>query len=241
MSIKKIFMGGLKRLLGPKIWRQLKIAFGREVRAKVDRIVKLERFGSAYGGWDFATEFVDEASVVYSFGVGADVTFDVLLMERYGLTIHAFDPTPKSINWVKSQNLPEGFIMHEYGVADVDGEVTFSPPENGDQISHTILDRPSKTERSITVQVKRIETIMRELGHDRIDLLKMDIEGAEYSVVDDLLRTAVRPEQILVEFHHRFENVGLDKTRAAVEALKRAGYNIVHITVTGEEYSFLRA
>jgi len=39
----------------------------------------------------------------------------------------------------------------------------------------------------------------------------MDIEGAEYEVIDDLIASGIRPKQILVEFHHRFKNVGVKK------------------------------
>jgi len=49
------------------------------------------------------------------------------LIREIGVTIHAFDPTPKSIKWVKAQNFPKSFIMHEYGIADFDGIVTFNP------------------------------------------------------------------------------------------------------------------
>ena len=43
--------------------------------------------------------------------------------------------------------------------------------------------------------------------------MKMDIEGAEYDVINNLIETSVRPKQILVEFHHRFEGVELYKTK----------------------------
>ena len=37
---------------------------------------------------------------------------------------------------------------------------------------------------------------MKELGHNKIDILKMDIEGAEYAVINDIERSGIRPEQI---------------------------------------------
>lgn len=231
----------LKRALGPKVWRFLKIAAGREIYAKIDRKVTMERFGAEYFWWDVATDYIDESSVVYSFGVGMNVTFDVALIKRFGSTVHAFDPTPLSIEWVKGQDLPKGFVMHEYGIADFDGDVTCDPSEGLRYGSDAHLERLSKASRLVTVPVKKLETIMQQLGHDHIDLLKMDVEGSEYSVIEDLVRSTVRPGQLLVEFHHRFENVGLHKTKAAVEALKGAGYSLVHISDTGEEYSFLKA
>ena len=180
-------------------------------------------------------------SIVYSFGVGMNATFDVDLIKKFGVTVYAFDPTPLSIEWVKGQDLPERFVMHEYGIADFDGDVTFNPAEGLTHSPNTPDDRPSTGSGAVSVPVKRLETIMRQLGHDHIDLLKMDIEGSEYTVIDDLVRSAVRPGQVLVEFHHRFENVGLDMTKAAVQALKGAGYSLVHVSDSGEEYSFLKA
>src|ERR1019366_5457702 len=145
-----------------------------------------ERFGSHYGGWDVVGEPLGKNSVVYSFGVGEDASFDIALIERFGMDVYAFDPTPKSIAWARSQNLPSQFTLYEYGIADFDGNISFNPPENPAHISYTILDRPKTEDNKISAPVKRLATIMRELGHNHIDLLKMDIEGAEYVVIDDL-------------------------------------------------------
>jgi hypothetical protein len=81
---------------------------------------------------------------------------------------------------------------------------------------------------------------MGELGHDKIDLLKMDIEGAEYSVLADLLASHIRVDQLLVEFHHRFPEVGVNKTKGAIKALNAAGYRIFSVSPSGEEFGFLR-
>jgi len=79
---------------------------------------------------------------------------------------------------------------------------------------------------------------MERLGHNHIDVLKMDIEGAEYGVIADLLSCNIRVDQLLVEFHHRWPEVGVQKTKQAIRELNRAGYRIFHISQTGEEYSF---
>src|SRR5438309_12554 len=94
------------------------------------------------------------------------------------------------------------------------------PPENPEHISHTILNRPSTEEFAITVPVRKLSTIMGELGHNSIDILKMDIEGAEYAVIDNIKQSGIRPKQLLVEFHHRFPNVGVKKTKNAIGKLK---------------------
>jgi FkbM family methyltransferase len=197
-----------------------------------------ERFGSHYGGWDVVGEPLGKNSVVYSFGVGEDASFDIALIERFGMDVYAFDPTPKSIAWARSQNLPSQFTLYEYGIADFDGNISFNPPENPAHISYTILDRPKTEDNKISAPVKRLATIMRELGHNHIDLLKMDIEGAEYVVIDDLDKVGIRPKQLLVEFHHRFPGVGVQKSRDAITKLKAMGYGLFSVSVTGEEYGF---
>lgn len=222
-----------------KLKTLLRAAAGKSLIARPDVVVRKERFGSDYGGWDVVRDLVGPSSVVYSFGVGEDTSFDIALIDRYGLTVHAFDPTPRSIEWVRRQGFSDRFIMHEYGLANFDGDVSFNPPENPDHVSHTLLDRQATRGRSITVPVKRLCTIMKELGHSQVDILKMDIEGAEYDVIDDLARSDVRPRQILVEFHHSFPSVGVKKTRDAVEKLRSIGYQIFSVSDSAEEFGFI--
>lgn len=219
--------------------RELRIMAGREYRAKMECRIHKERFGSDYGSFDVATRHLNPDAVVYSFGVGEDVTFDLGLIDRFGLTVHAFDPTPRSIEWAKRQSFPRAFVMHEYGIADMDGEVPFYLPLNPAHVSHTILNTKAASDRTVQVPVRRLSTILQEIGHDRIDLLKMDIEGAEYAVIEDISRSTIRPGQILVEFHHRFPGVGIEQTRKAVNTLRTMGYCLFSVSETGEEYSFI--
>ncbi len=218
------------------------VLLGRDVyfRAASGRNRRVERLGSACAGWSVLTDRLGPDSIVYCVGVGEDISFDLSLMNRFGLCVHAFDPTPKAIKWVRSQNLSERFVLHEYGLAAVDGEVNFNPPENPNHVSHTILDRPATRDLAIRIPVKRLQTIMQELGHAHIDLLKMDIEGAEYAVLDDLLECGIRPRQILVEFHHRFPDTGVSKTKASVAKLGSMGYILFSVSDNGEEFGFVR-
>ena len=223
-----------------RLRRSVRFALGRDIQFPVQIDVPCEQHGSNCGEWWISPLDLNASSVVYSLGIGTDITFDVSLIGRFGLTVHAFDPTPGSIAYVEAQTLPAGFHWHEIGVAGIDGQATFFPPVDPNHISHTILTRSSTKDRAIQVEVRRLETIMQELGHSRIDLLKMDIEGAEYDVIDDVLRSRLRIPQILVEFHHRFPGVGIERSRRAVDQLNAAGYRIFFAAENGEEYSFIR-
>jgi FkbM family methyltransferase len=216
------------------------VAKYRGFRVTPDITIPVERFGSGYGGWDVVTAGIDSRAIVYSFGVGEDATFDTALIEKFQLTVHAFDPTPKSLAWVKRQRLPDRFIVHGYGLAAFDGDVSFNPPANAAHVSHTLLERPATKARAISVPVRRLGTIMKELGHDHIDLLKMDIEGAEYEVIADIGASGIRPGQILVEFHHRFPGAGVKRSQEAIERLRAMGYQLFSASVTREEFGFIR-
>ncbi|HPD60923.1 MAG TPA: FkbM family methyltransferase [Thermodesulfobacteriota bacterium] len=228
-------MGNVDR----KIKRFFKTLVGKDFFPRIDCRCKKERLGSKYCGWEVAVEKIKKDSVIYSFGVGEDASFDIELINQFGVVVHAFDPTPGSINWVQAQNFSEHFVFHKYGLADFDGELLFNPPRDHKSISYTILERPSKNKKAIALPVKKLETIMKELRHGEIAILKMDIEGAEYQVIDSMAASAIRPGQVLVEFHHRFPGVGLKKTKDAIKKLRKMGYGLFSVSSSGEEFCFM--
>ena len=194
--------------------------------------------GSDYGGWTIIPDLIDSQSVVYSVGVGNDITFDAALIARFGCVVHAFDPTPVSRGWVARQVLPAGFEFHPVGLANKDEDVAFAMPGREDWDSFSMA-KDGTTEEVVWCPVRRLESIAAELGHDRIDLLKMDIEGFEYGVIDDVLAGPLRPVQWMIEFHHNINHFVAEQTRRAVEQLEAAGYRLFTVSNLGREYSFV--
>ncbi len=199
-------------------------------------------FGNRYADWTFCTDGLDKDSVIYSFGVGEDISFDIKLIEHYKLQVHAFDPSPRSIEWMGKQNIVDAFHFYPYGLAGRDGEITFSEPEEPG--AHSLkIEGPADSgggSKTHVLPVHRLATVLEKLGHERIDILKMDIEGAEYEVIDDIINAPVPIAQVLIEFHHRFKNIGVGKTREAISKLNKAGYRIFNVSASGEEISFIK-
>lgn len=194
--------------------------------------------GSEYGGYCICPENLDKDSIVYSFGIGEDISFDLALIQRFGLSVYAFDPTPRSIEWVKSQSIPYEFHFYKYGIADYDGTAKFYPPHNFKHISHTLLYREETSRSAININVYRLETILNMLGHNRVDILKLDIEGSEFGVIEDIIDSNLNISQLLVEFHQRFEGVRLAEARSAIIKLKKSGFGI--FDVRNDNYSFIK-
>lgn len=229
-------------LLSPlrRLRRRVRALLHEDVFVSVGRRVELERHGSTYGGWSIERNSLSASDVVYSFGVGDDVSFDLSIIDRYGVAVHAFDPTPRSVAWVRRQALPAQFRFHEFGAGATDGDIVLFAPTNAAHVSFS-SQRTQETSASVRAPVRRLSTIMRDLGHHRLDLVKMDIEGAEYEVIDAMLDDGILPRQLLVEFHHRFVANGPARTTNTIAALERFDYSIVAISDTGEEFTFLRS
>lgn len=202
----------------------------------IERRVPVER----HGDWFMAPNGLTEASIVYSLGIGRDVSFDLSVIKRFGVQVHAFDPTPSAVAWLKQQALPAQFRVTELGVAGFDGDAVFSPPNDSANPSFGYQGRASEGAGQVTCQVRRLGSLMHTLGHAHIDLLKMDIEGAEYEVIDDLVSADLAIGQLLVEFHHRRAGLGAQKTRQAVARLRQAGFELFHMSSSGQEMAFLR-
>ena len=201
---------------------------------------RFESLGSAYGGYSLDPALVRPDSIVYSLGIGEDITFDLALIERFGVKIEAFDPTPKVQNWLAAQSPPAQFHFHSSGIASHDGEETFYLPPRTDWISHSIIRARQYARDSVRLPVMKLSTAMRLEGHDRIDILKMDIEGAEYAVIEDIVREKIPVRQLLVEFHHRLSSVGTKKTRRALALLQGYGMRISYVCPRGEIFTLAR-
>jgi len=193
-----------------------------------------------HGEWYLYPTGIAEESIVYSLGVGTDISFDLSVIHRFGVHVYAFDPTPMATAWIRAQAVPERFHVQQYGVADFDGVADFGLPGDPENPSFSYRGRQDKDIPIVKCEVRRLRTLMEMLGHTKIDLLKMDIEGAEYEVIDDFLAEDLPVKQLLVEFHHRKPWIGASKTSAAVSSLTGKGFRLFRVSPGGEEFSFLQ-
>ena len=190
-------------------------------------------------GWVIDYSRIVPESIIYSVGVGSNIDFDLALIKELKTEIFAFDPTPRSIDWVKEQDLPEEFKFYPLGLGSKDGEMEFFPPSRESSTHFSPIDRyNNKNVETIKAPVKSLKSISQELGHKTIDILKMDIEGAEYDVIDNLKDQEVEINQILIEFHHMYKGISLEDTRSAIDKLNSLGFELFHISDRTYEFSF---
>ena len=129
-----------------------------------------------------------------------------------------------------------GQVLH-CAVTDEDGTIPFNLADNDEGSS--ILTLPTESyfscvlRETITVPSRTLASILGEIGWDRVNVLKMDIEGAEVRVLDSLGPEFLgRVGQMTIEFHSD-EMFRLD-THAAVEKclgkLRHSGFLVIDPT-----------
>lgn len=196
----------------------------------------IERFG----GWSADLGPLGRESVIYSFGVGTDIEWELEIIRRTGATVHAFDPTPRSASWMAGQRLPPELLFHPVGISDKDGELMLYPPRrpNNPHFSRDRMKHNRNESDALRCPVERLRTIMRRLGHQRLDLLKVDIEGSEFDCIPDVLSSGVEIDQILVEVHYRNPGRSMRDGVALLSSLRDAGFACTDISRTACEFSF---
>jgi hypothetical protein len=85
--------------------------------------------------------------------------------------------------------------------------------------------------------LERIQRLMRQLGQRHIDLLRLDLEGAEYDAIDSLADSTLRPCQLVLDFHHHLPHCSFAQTERALTQLNQMGYRIFDCHASGQEYS----
>lgn len=202
------------------------------------RQVRIETLVLGKEGYVICPGLLTSRSIVYSAGIGDDISFGLDIIKHFGATVYCFDPSPSSVAWIEKYNLPFEFKFFPYGISDHDGEILiYSSKEK--ESDFTLHCGSKETSIPIEVPVMRISSIMKELGHTRIDLLKLDIETQEYAVIKDMIECRIKPAQMVIVFHHNLPETGIFMTREALRSLKKYGYKIVHINPSGYVYSFV--
>ncbi len=204
-------------------WRRFKRLAVREL---ADTSLNLERIGSDYGGWYVPVDLLTAQSICYLAGVGEDITFDLGLIDRIGCCVFAFDPTPRAAKHVAiaAKDVAQ-FHFFEIGLWSEDATMRFFAPQNPQHVSHSIVNL-QRTDSYFDARCRPLRAIMDELGHDHIDLLKLDIEGAEHRVIASMLGDDIHPQIIAVEFD---QPARYRQMRDSFHHLIAAGYSLINI------------
>lgn len=234
----------------------------RRALARADRLTRL---GTAYGGWIIPRDpGLGAQSVCYCAGAGEDLSFDCELTRRFRCRVRIIDPTPRAIEHFRQleESTRRGIrfainrsdrefyqigldelarlALVPVALSDRDGELKLYFPSNPAHVSCSALNLQGSSEYFVA-ECCRVASLMSRMGDARVDLLKMDIEGAEYSVIGDLVANGTLPPLLLIEFdelHTPLDRHAGERVGAHIGNLVSAGMKC--IAVEGSNATFAR-
>lgn len=213
------------------------------------------KLGTNYGGWLIPkNNNLNENSIIYSGGVGEDISFDIKLNSKYKSKIILIDPTQKAIKHFEECKLYfnnkdykfKGNIQKDYykeienenpnlkdflyinkGLWNKKDKLKFYKQKNENYISQSLINGMFSNNYEI-VEVDSIKNIMTELNHKKIDLLKLDIEGAENIVLKQMLIDKIYPKYLCIEFDLLLKKKDINNsTYNIIKKLQNIGYKIL--------------
>lgn len=186
------------------------------VQTKFDNINVLIRANEDVGKRMLLNQFeIEELNFIKSqlptdgvfIDIGANIGIFSLVMaaKSKDIQVHAFDPIKLNTSLLSSSIEINGFtniIVNQTCIGNYDGSIEFSL--SSDSAYSSILDSGRKTELTkIQVPIARLDSYVSSKKINRIDFIKIDVEGAEKLVIEGLSNIlnnpSLRPKFMMIE------------------------------------------
>ena len=176
-----------------------------------------------------------KTNTVY-YDVGANIGFHSLTANRFITTgkIYSFEPLPSARNqFEKHISLNKKFIRDNnikllpFAVSDTAKQVEFSNSKIAMDGNTYIKESPVFTgaAKKIIVQCYSIDGLL-EQGYDKPDIIKIDVEGAEYDVLRGAINALQEYKPNILLATHDCHLPGVQES--CVVFLKQLGYQLKH-------------
>lgn len=186
--------------------------------------------------WHVCLSALTPQSTVVSAGVGTGISFELALARHAGCRIQLLDPTPTALHTMSlAENQHPLIDFRPVGLAGVSEPRSFAPPRDEAEGSYFVEEHQAT--EGVWLPCEDLATIMHASRYQSIDLLKMDIEGSEYEVVEQIISAPLSVRQLCVEFHPWLSQHAAKRTRQCLRELRRAGFRLIHRE--RNDYTFL--
>ncbi|AEM38544.1 methyltransferase FkbM family [Pyrolobus fumarii 1A] len=164
--------------------------------------------------------------------VGAHFGFYTLIaaakVGKSGLVM-AFEPSKTNFRVLRVNILANRLTnvkLYKVALADENGRAVLGVPRGRLSGENTLAVNPSQAEQLEVVEVRRFDEIAEEEGISKVDVVKIDVEGAEYKVLKGFGNYLDTCKYIILEVHPS-QMVKLGTSPKELYALlNRHGYNL---------------
>jgi FkbM family methyltransferase len=185
----------------------------------------------------------NKLSVIIDVGCGHEAEFSKHLIEAHNLLAFGIDPTLKHTPFLKIlEKTSKGRFRHlALAVTKINGFITFH--ESRQNESGSILSEHINVQNDdiikYNVESVNLRELVRRIGKKPIDLIKLDLEGAEYELLNEINDEDINPfRQIFVEFHHHCTNHTTLETMQLVRNICSKGFKV--FTLDQHNYLFYK-
>lgn len=107
--------------------------------------------------------------------------------------IHSFEPVPANLEFLRSNTVGKRQIrVHPYALGPADGEIALTSPDpSGYNQGGYSAFAGAPGDKTLFAPVRSVESALRDTGIGSVDVIKIDTEGAEYSILSAI------PEELL--------------------------------------------
>jgi FkbM family methyltransferase len=153
----------------------------------------------------------------------SDGDFARAMVSRFGCRVYGLEPEPSLFAALPDLDL---VVKEQAAVSTTDKPVALYA--NATQCASTLFDVAGT---SVTVAGTTLTSFLDRHGISTVDLLKMDIEGAEFDVLESTSDSALlRIRQFTIEFHDFLDSSLLPRVRITDRRLRRLGFRRVKFT-----------
>lgn len=165
--------------------------------------------------------------------VGAHYGYFTLLMAKLvgpGGQVFAVEPLPQNADRIRSSLAVNGIANAEVcqmALASTDGteDLLIMREDMMGRVRGTVIGDHEPSMDAVEVPIRRLDTWTSHQGIDRLDLVKLDVEGAEDAFLDGAAASLRRYRPIMVVEVHTFEPVETH-ARPFVRRLGELGYRV---------------
>lgn len=201
---------GLIRIVNhPNLDKEFEAAHKAFVAANGDKTLRLN--------YDLNAE-----SIVYDVG-GYQGQWSSDIFSKYLCQIHIFEPVRQFYTELQQrfERNPQ-IVVHDFGLAISNSTQEIFLDADGSSLF-------GKSEESETIKLRAINDFVIESNHSRIDLVKINIEGEEYDLLESMIKNGIieRFQNLQIQFHTFISNAKerRDAIRLALQKTHRLTYD----------------
>lgn len=200
---------------------------------RTDRVFGLD---SACGHTFYGTA-INPTAIVMDLGACRG-DFCKYITTRYGCLAYAIEASPELFSSLIESSLVR---KYNYAIAGSDGFTTFYQASL-ETAGNIMGPKSNSSGYTVDIETRKLSSLVQEVGLKELDLLKIDIEGAELLLFDTAVdKDITNAKQISIEFHDSVQipNISTEQARSIIEKIHAAGFWGIALGAKNSDWLFV--